>query len=187
MTTPDAQNVRVAITGGVYRAPLGTALPTGPTGSLNAAFVNLGYIGEDGVTEAHEDSIDNIVAWQNAQVVRAARTESLATLQFMMIESNVNTLETFHPGSVMTEPSPGVYKLEVKPPTAGAQAWVLDVVDGSIHQRIAVGNGEVTERGEVQYVNGQPIGYPVTITCYPDDDGNLMVKWSDDIAWAPAS
>src|SRR5690606_2517875 len=144
-----AGNVRVAITGGVYRAPLGTTLPTDADGALNAAFVNLGYIGEDGVTEAHEDSVENIVAWQNAQVVRAARTESLATISFMMIESNVNTLETFHPGSVMTEPSPGTFKLEVKPPTAGAQAWVLDVIDGDVHQRIAIGNGEVTERGEV--------------------------------------
>lgn len=182
-----ADQVRVGITGEVYKSPLGTAAPTSAISALNAAYVGLGYVSEDGVTEAWDDSVDNIVAWQNATTVRAAVTESTATLAFTLIQTNADVLEAFHRGSEVTEPSPGVYKLEVKPIEADPATWVFDVIDGTIHQRIYIGNGEVTERGEVMYANGEPIGYPITITCYPDSDGNLMVKWSDDVAWEPAS
>ncbi|SFD14445.1 hypothetical protein [Streptomyces aidingensis] len=181
--TLDATQVRVGITGEVYRAPAGTAAPTGPTTALDAAFEGLGYVSEDGVTEAHDDSVDNIVAWQGATVVRSAVTESVMTLAFTLIQTNTVTLETFHRGSTMTEPTPGVFKLEVKPPTADPGVWVLDVIDGDKHERIYLGNAEITERGELMYANGEPIGYPITITAYPDTDGNLAVKWSDDPAW----
>jgi hypothetical protein len=43
--------VGVAVTGLVYRAPLATAAPTTQATSLNVAFVDVGYIGEDGVTQ----------------------------------------------------------------------------------------------------------------------------------------
>jgi hypothetical protein len=38
------------IGGGLYRAPLGTTLPTDTTTSLNVAFISLGYVDDDGVT-----------------------------------------------------------------------------------------------------------------------------------------
>lgn len=182
-----ADQVRVGITGELYKAPLGTAAPTDSTGALNAAFVGLGYVSEDGVTENWDDSVDNIVAWQNATTVRAAVTESTATLACMLIQTNADVLEAFHRGSTVTEPSPGDYQIDVKPIEANPSAWVFDVIDGTIHQRIYIGNGEITERGEVMYANGEPIGFPITITCYPDTNGNLMQKFSDDLAWAPAS
>src|SRR5690606_40995324 len=63
------------------------ALPiSSATDSLDGAYVGLGYVSEDGVTEAHEDSVDNIVAWQNSTIVRAVRTASLMTLSCTLIE-----------------------------------------------------------------------------------------------------
>lgn len=182
-----ADQVRVGITGEVYKAPKGTTAPTDATGALDAAFVGLGYVSEDGVTENWDDSVDNIVAWQNATTVRSAVTESTGTLAFTLIQTNADILEAYHRGSTMTEPSPGEYQLDVKPIQSDPSAWVLDVIDGNVHERIFIGNGEITERGEVMYANGEPIGYPVTITFYPDTNGNLMQKFSDDISWAPAS
>lgn len=179
----DATQVRVGITGELYKAPLGTTAPTGPTAALNAAFVGLGYVSNDGVTESWDDSVDNIVAWQNATVVRSAVTESVGTIALTLIQNNTAVLEAFHRGSTMAEPTTDVFRLDVKPISADPSAWVLDVIDGDKHVRIFIGNGEVTERGEVMYANGQPIGYPITISCYPDANGNLMQKWSDDPAW----
>lgn len=40
----DSDNVRVATTGAVYVAPTGTTAPTDSDGTLNAAFVDLGYV-----------------------------------------------------------------------------------------------------------------------------------------------
>ena len=54
-------------------------------------------------------------------------------------------------------------------------AWVFDVLDsGSTTDgqiRIVVPDGQVTEHGDVSYVNGDATMYPVTVTCYPDSTG----------------
>jgi hypothetical protein len=42
MTNPS--NLVVGSGGSVYIAPVGTTLPTTPTGALNASFVDVGYI-----------------------------------------------------------------------------------------------------------------------------------------------
>jgi hypothetical protein len=136
------------------------------------------------VTENWDDSVDTIVAWQNATTVRSATTASTGTMGWTMIESNGYVLQTFHRGSTMTESPAGNFRLDVKPVVADPKVWVLHVIDGTKLIRIVVGNGEITERGEVTYKNGQPIGYPVTLSCYPDSNGNLMQKFSNDTAWA---
>lgn len=183
----DATEVRVAVTGELYKAPLGTALPTTPTASLNAAFKGLGYVSEDGVTENWDDSVETIIAWQNATVVRSATTSSTGTLGLTLIQTRGSVLEAYHRGSQITNPSGSIYQLDVKPITADPSVWVLDVVDGTKHLRIVVPNGEITERGEIQYANGQPVGYPITISFYPDANGNLLQKFSDDLAWSEGS
>ena len=48
----DSDNVIVAVTGAVYVAPTGTAAPTASDSTLNVAFVDLGYVSADGITEA---------------------------------------------------------------------------------------------------------------------------------------
>ena len=178
-----APNVRVAITGEVYYAPSGTALPTNATTALAGTYRGLGYLSEDGITEKWDDSVDTIVAWQSATTVRSATTKSTLSLGFTMIETNGYTLQTFHRGSTMAESPVGTFKLDVKPIQADPKVWVLHVIDGTKLIRIVVGNGEITERGEVVYKNGQPIGYPVTLLAYPDTNGNLMQKFSNDTAW----
>lgn len=177
-----ASEVDVAITGQLYSAPRGTAPPEDASSPLDPEWIGHGYVSEDGVTESWEDSVENIVAWQSATVVRSARTESVATLSCTLIQSRGSNLELYHPGSQMEEGEDG-WRLDVVPAVADPRAFVLNVVDGPKLMRIFIGNGEVTERGEIQYQNGEPIGYEVTITTYPDDDGNLMVKMSNDDAW----
>lgn len=181
----NATQVRVGFTGQVYKAPPGTTPPPDATTALNAAFVGLGYVSEDGVMENWDDSVDNIVAWQNATTVRSATTESTGTVAFTLIQTNADILETFHRGSAVTEPVPGEFQIDVKPIVADPSMWVVDVVDGLKLIRILLGNAEVTERGEIPYANGQAIGYPLTITVYPDANGNLMQKFSNDVAWDP--
>lgn len=175
--------VRVGITGELNVAPVGTAAPTSSVSALNAAFVGLGYVNEDGVTESYEDTIEDIIAWQNATVVRSTTTESKATLQLTLIETKGEVLELFHKGSTVEAVGAGQWKIDVLAAQADPRAFVLDVVDGAKHIRISVPNGEVTERGEIVYANGEAIGYNVTITCYPDSSNVVLTKFSDDANW----
>lgn len=190
MTAPDltdlnAELVRISITGALWKAPLGTTLPldTDPFAALDAAFTNLGYISDDGVTENADDSVDDVVAWQSATTVRSSTTESTISLELMLIETKGTVLEAFYRGSSVTAPATGIWKLEVKPIVADPSVWVLDALDGTIYERSVIGNGEIVERGEVQNMNGGAKGYPITLRCYPDSSGNLMVKYSNDSAW----
>jgi hypothetical protein len=178
-----AANVRVGITGELNVAPVGTTAPTTSISALNSAFVGLGYVSEDGVTESYDDTIEDIIAWQNATVVRSTTTESKATLQLTLIETKGEVLELFHKGSTVDIVSAGEWKIDVVAPTADPRAFVLDVLDGSKHIRIYVANGEVTERGEIVYANGEAVGYEITITCYPDSNNVVLTKFSDDAAW----
>lgn len=182
----DSTNVLIGSTGAAYVAPLATAAPTTSVSSLNAAFLDLGYLSDDGVTETYDDSTDEITAWQGAAIVRRVISSSSATLQFTMIESKTDVLELFHKGSAMATDGSTGFKLDVLAPTADRRSFVIDVLDGSTHVRLYVANGEVTERGEVTYANnGDALQYPVTITCYPVA-GVVMTKFSDSAAWTNA-
>ena len=72
-----ADNVRVAVTGGVYVGAIGTATPANATAPVDAKLKDLGYISEDGVTQSIDSDTSEIKAWQNGDVVRVIQTLSL--------------------------------------------------------------------------------------------------------------
>lgn len=180
----NAAAVRVAVTGELSSAPTGTARPTSSVVALNAAYTGLGYVSEDGVTQSLNDTIENIKAWQNAAIVRASATETVATFQCTLIENKGKVAELYYkiPGGV-TATGAGSWKLNVTANNADQRQFVFDVLDGTKHYRIDIGAGEVTERGDITYANGEPIGYDVTLTCYPDSSNVLYTVWTDDTNW----
>src|SRR5688572_1032592 len=178
-----ADQVRIAITGELSVAPLLTAAPTTSVSALDSAFVGLGYVGEDGVTKTPNDASDAIRAWQNAARVRTVFTERDWTINLLLIESKGAVAELYYRGDI-TVVSAGQWSLVPDTIADARQAFVLDVIDGSIHERIYIPTGEVTERAEVVYANGQPIGRGVTLTCYYDDTiGGPFKVLTDNTAW----
>ena len=110
--------VGVAVTGEIYYAVTGTALPTDTTTGLNAAFKGLGYVSEDGITETVDRSIDDIIAWQNATTVRSVVTDAKITYEFTLIQTNLDTAQ-FINGTTVTQSAPhGTYTM-----TAGTHGW----------------------------------------------------------------
>jgi hypothetical protein len=178
-----ADEVRVGITGEMFSAPLATAAPTNSSTALNAAFLGHGYVTDDGVTETWDDSVDTIVAWQNATTVRATRTESTLTLACTLLQTRGSNLELFYPGSFVEANGADEWKIDVKPPASDRRSFVLNVLDGDDVIRIYIPNGELTDRGDVPYKNGDAVMYPVTITAFPDSNNVLMSKFSNSAAW----
>lgn len=174
----DSENVRVALTGAIYTADLGTTAPADVTTEWASGWVELGFISEDGLTEAYNDDTTTISAWQGGATVRQMITGSTSTFAFTAIETNRPVLEAYHKGSTVTDDE-GLAIIEVRAASADTRAWGFDVIDGDTHMRILVPRGEVTERGEITYRNDQPVGYQLTVTAYPDDDGVVAIKMSD--------
>lgn len=168
--TLTAANVRVGVTGSVYTAPTGTALPTTVGGALNAAFIDLGYISEDGVTTSTSTDTNDIKAWQNGDIVRKVMTSHDFTMAFTMLETNENTLAVYY-GNFTHGAGAASGTAQVKGVQGYRGEWVVNVVDGTDLIRVVVPDGQVTDRGDVVYVNGDPIGYEITVTCYPDTSG----------------
>jgi hypothetical protein len=173
-----AEAVRVGVTGAVHMAPAGTTLPTSIAGALNGAFVDLGYISEDGITASNDVETTDLKGWQNAAVVRTLQTGHNFTLSFSMLETNAHTLELYFNDYT---PGPGGTDALVK--MTGDQGWrgclVLDIVDGTNDMRIVLPDAQVTDFEDISIVSGDALQYGVTLSCYPDQSGNKAYFYLD--------
>lgn len=166
------------IGGGIYWAPLGTTLPTSATGSLNAAFKELGYASDAGVVNSNSPSNTAIKAW-GGDTVLDVQTEKPDTFKFKLIEAINEQVAKFVygpenvSGSVDTE-----LKITANSKEQPAMSMVIDMLlrDGGV-KRIVIPNGKVTAVGDISYVDNDATGYETTVSCYPDATGNTHYEF----------
>jgi hypothetical protein len=163
--------VRVGVTGRIYVAPQGTAIPTATSGVLASGFNDMGYAKDDGITISVENDTTDIRAWQNGDLVRRVQSSVTFSIQFVMIETNEYSLKTYfnnytHGAGVLD----GSVTMNGSQPFRGAV--VLDVIDGTNLIRVAFPDAQVTDRGDITIVNGDALAYDVTMAGYPDSAGN---------------
>lgn len=184
----NASNVNVAVTGAVYATANGDVAdaPDTAISTLDVLFADLGYVSDDGITEAYNDDTTEIKAWQGGTVVRTIISGSKATLKFMLIENKREVVELYHKGSVVVSDGSTGFKIDVMVPTPDRRSFVLDVIDGNDHERIYIPDGEVSSRSDITYKSDTQIGYEVEITMYPNN-GVVCTKFCDKASWAPAA
>ena len=157
------------IGGAIYRAPLGTTLPTDATGTLNAAFKCLGYVSEDGLKNTPNISSNNIKAW-GGDTVLTVQTSKEDTFGFKLIEVlNTEVLSAVYNSANVagTALSTG-YTVRVNSTEAEAAAWVFDMtMTGGVAKRIVVPNGKISGIGEIVYKDTDAIGYDITLSALP--------------------
>lgn len=178
----DSANVNVAVTGGVAFAPTATTAPVDASTALPVDWLQVGYISDDGVVETRERSTSNIVAWQNADVVRTVTTESSISVQFTAIETNPNSIQLYYGSEVDT--TDGSVSI-VPADSGGRRSIVVDYVDGDKFVRLYLPEAEVTEVGDLTLASGDPVGYDVTLTGYPSASGFSAKKWWSELDTTP--
>lgn len=180
-TATNSNEVDVAVTGAVAYAELSEAAPTDAETALAVGWRDVGYLSSDGVVEARDRSTNNIVAWQNSDIVRVVTTEASITVQFTMIQTNVDTLELFYGKAVDTLDG----SIEIVPrESGGRRSIVVDYVDGDKFVRLYLPNAEVTEVEGPSLQAGDATGYGVTLTGYPETVGGSTYsakKWFSDL------
>lgn len=164
----DATNVRIARTGAVYVAPLGTPLPASSSAALDAAFVNCGYVSTDGVTFTPSETVNGVFAWQNGARVATTHEELTYTFKFVLIEDKGTVAKLWYRSSAVDVVSAGEWSLTPDTATEFKHAFVVDVVDGSTVKRYIIAQGELTDRGDQVFATADAIGYDSTVTCYYD-------------------
>jgi hypothetical protein len=190
MAWDDSSEIRVAGSGQVYTAPVGTALPSTAVAALNAAFSGLGFHSEDGVsTNATRDSLE-VRVWQSLYVVRSARQSADFRLTFALMQWNEQNVPlAFGGGSVVSDGGSG-YRFN--PPLASEaedyRSIICDVVDGNVHNRFVLPRALAVEGVESQWSRGAPAELPITIQAQPTGETDNWYLVSDDAAsFAPGS
>lgn len=157
----DIDQVRVGVDGVVASAPADATAPTSAVSTLDPAYVDLGYVSEDGVTETTNQTSEKLRAWQNAKVVRTTITEAETVFKLVLLQTSAETIALYYGGTVEADGSIIINPLAERP----RKTFVLDVLDGDEVIRAYAPDAQVTEVGDIVYQNGAPIGYEVTITC----------------------
>ncbi len=176
-----ASNVAAAspvATGGVLIAPLGSTLPTNATSSLDAAFIPLGYVSEDGIGDGSDAaSIEDVFAWGGDQVATLQSTGSIQRYTAKLIELFNEDVANFLYGDANVTPTAATVSVGEKlaildkgeeiPPCV----VVFDMKYQGKRKRIVCANAQAQITAQDPHVHTAISGTEITVTCLKDDAG----------------
>jgi len=172
----NVENVSVGkpkIGGAIFRAPIGTTLPTDASTALDAAFKAIGYISDDGTKNANAPDTDNIKAW-GGLVVMVVNKGKEDTFKFKMIESlNTEVLKSIYGDDNVTGALETGIAVKANSNQNSGSCWVIDMIlTGDVLKRLVIPDGMLSDLDDIVYKDDEPIGYDATIAALPDSDGN---------------
>ena len=161
------------VAGAVYRAPVGTTLPTAADATLDQAFVPVGYISDEGLRWSYSGDGDVIRAWGRDVVARpAGAVDDVAS--FQMLETvDEEAVKAFW-GDDARQIISGGYALQVGVPSPVQYSWVIDMLlptkpDPAVIwpsprvRRSVIPMASVREREEIVYQDSELVAYGVSL------------------------
>lgn len=179
----DTAELRVAGTGSIYIATYAagsTALPTAYNSTLDAAFVELGFTTEDGVTFTDEPTIDRKGAWQSFYPVRILETARMAKVGFELEQWNTDALRVATGGGTVTTAGSGA---KFTPHAAGTiSEWtvIVDVTDGTITDRYVLTKVITTSSFETQLTRTELATLPTELEAVGEDGVDPWFMFTSD-------
>ena len=168
------------ISGGIWVAPKTATLPTDATTALDAAFVCLGYVSEDGLSNNNELTVDAIKAW-GGNIVYRSLTEMNDEFSFALIETaNADVLKAVYGSNNVTVGGDGEITVNVIAEDPEEKVWVFELaLRGGKARRIVIPDGAITSREEITYNDSDPVAYGVTVSAYPDANGKTHIEYTE--------
>lgn len=167
------------VTGGIYRAPLGTALPTDASTVLAGAYVSLGYIAAGGVTHNMNLDTGQYRAW-GGDLVLAYLNSKTHTFAFGMIEVlNKTVSQTIYGEANVSGTLSSGISVSATGDDMTEYVYVIELAlrDGAM-RRIVIPDGKITAVGDIVYKDDDAINYPVTVTAQVDSNGKTFYEYT---------
>lgn len=166
------------IGGSVYRAPVGTTLPTDAVTALDSAFACLGYISDDGVKNNNSPESEQIKAW-GGDVVLTVMTNRPDTFGMKFIEAmNEHVLKTVYGSRNVTGNLADGLTVAVNTDSDESASYVVEMIyNNNTVKRIVIPDAKVSEIAEIAYADGSVVGYDVKLACVPDTSGNTHYEY----------
>lgn len=172
-----------SIAGGIWRAPIGTTLPTDATTALDTtAFKQLGYVSEDGVTNSSNLDTSVIKAW-GGNAVLLLNNGKEDTFAFTLIETlNIDAKKAVYGSGNVTGTLTNGIETQVNNGDPEEGVWVIEVrLRGNIYHRIVIPDAQMSDLGDIVYKDDEAIGYEMTITALEDSDGNTHYEYDKQV------
>ena len=163
MATHDVKLGIGDVSGMFYHAPAGTALPATADATLDAAWTEVGYVSQDGLTVSINATTEGIKDWAN-RIVRMVVTDSDETAQASIITTTEETLATVL-GEDNVSASSGTItaglSLATLPPE---EAFLFRMKDGDDMIIVGCTKGQITALESLSFQPGSAIAWTPTIT-----------------------
>lgn len=164
--------------GGIWFAPIGTALPTDATTALDSAYVGLGYVSVDGVTPANDESTqETIRAWGGDVILEVTTEKSIARYDFTLVEVFSDAVNQFAFGddAVTVTPAAGADGTKVAVADSGADpddcVLVIDMIYKGKNARIVIERSQNRITGGNALVHTAEAGWSFQATCMANASG----------------
>lgn len=176
----DSSQIRLAPSGHVYIAPYPTLpLPTDVTTPLAAAWKELGYLSEEGVSISPTLDTDNKRAWQSALPVKTSVTGAGVTAKINALQVTKDTTAEYFFGATWTH-NAAIGRLDIPSnPSLAERSLVIEWTDDlNYHNRFVLGRGFLTDRDSMVLQRTEMTAFGVTFEVL--DNGGLAAYWLSD-------
>lgn len=159
--------------GYIWVAPLGTTIPADATAELDKAFVGLGYLSEDGLTEpASFEPGDDIVAAGGDTVAQADPTFSKTWTGTCIEALNEDLLKVAYGSAnvTVTPASATDGSITIKEQAGDIEHHVIvidEMLKGGRRRRNVMADATFLITGDISHVHTALVNFEFTITAYP--------------------
>lgn len=162
--------------GYIFRAPVGTMLPTDIKTVLDPAFKVLGFISEDGYVETLETDSEDIVD-MNGDLMDSPQTSRVESAQFTLAEIKAETLKVQYGDENVTDED-GIITVKHNGDSVTTSAYVLELLlKNGRRWRKVVPKGQSSELDDLTIAVGELCARAITIKYLTDEDGNTCYDY----------
>ncbi|MGW3072735.1 phage tail tube protein [Kitasatospora sp. NPDC001132] len=183
----DTDLVRVAVTGTIYQAKAGTAIPAAGK-PVGPEFTPLGTFSDDGVEHGFEEDTQEVTSWQRGTVRVIVKGRTL-TLKLSALESSPAVLEAFYGAKPVIDSVSKSVTVDIKPNVARPKnAFLFEFKDGDDKTwRLHIPSGQVSQVESPKFSGGDAVMWGMTLRALGAGDNLAQWQITDPDFFADAS